>query len=316
MTLCIAAKCEHKGDERIVLCNEFREETQAAGSDTTDKFRDLPNGWVALLAGTIFSASALIAEFESELYSLEEVRDDAALLTRMEAPVKRRRAALADNLAYRRLAVPYAKFLAEPAAFPDSIREDFLRELAEVRLGAQLLVAGFYQPDNDPEPGKRPYIFLVDEDANGPEAVSFVHNFAAIGSGASVAHAALYQRQLDDSTELMRTVYALWEAHELAYRAGAPGVGEMKIVDVLDDSGRPARTLSTRGDARCRTLFERLGPKLDPASWHAGKEGKWKEDYLNPASSASGAANVCSQGPTAPTLPASQLRTGGKAQRS
>src|SRR5271166_695836 len=89
MTICIAAVCQQDKDNdepRIVLCHDWKSETEIGGSETSDKQRELPKGWVALMADTMHRCEELVAQYERHLRGLSDVLDDRQLFEEMKIP--------------------------------------------------------------------------------------------------------------------------------------------------------------------------------------------------------------------------------------
>lgn len=286
VTLCMAAICEHNGEPRIVICADWLTRTEGVGSsDRTDKTRDLPHGWTALLAGTISSADALANEYEAELLQVKgALASDRDLLDTMRRPVEKRRQTLADEFTSRAVAMRYADFVASKLP-SDFIEKKLLEMEARIKLDAQLLIVGFTKTGGTEGDSPSPYIFRVDD--TSVETVTWERDYAAIGSGAFIASSALYQRQLSSESSLMETIYALWEAHTLA--EAEPTVGGSRTIDIFCYD-KPVETLSDAGARRCEKLYARFGPKLDLDKKQQKMMASWQDSFAEPVEPESASA--------------------------
>ncbi len=264
MTVCIGAICQQdKGNDerRIVVCSDWKSETQWGGSETEDKFRYLSKGWVALMADQLNRAEELVARYEVHLRGLSSVNDDLELFEEMKKPAHRQKEALANDYLRQTLGVPLLELVSPDKNFPESIVNKRLEEVANIQLHASLILAGFFETrqGDDENKEKLPYLFVVEDSQNHEDVVRPEDNFAAIGSGAYVAIPTLHQREQDDSKSLMETIYNIYEAKGLSQIA--PGGGAATSMDVLYPDGTTWEWSDDLAD-RCRWLFDRLGPKL------------------------------------------------------
>jgi hypothetical protein len=284
MTICIAAVCQQdteNDEQRIVLCHDWNSETEGGGSETCDKMRELPKGWVALMADTMSRAEELAAQYEAHLRKLSVVSDDRALFEEMKKPAHKQKEVLVDDYIKQTMGVSYADLVSPCKKFPDAIVEQRLNEVAEIRLRASLILAGFAETQQGDEEGKEnnPYLFVVEDSGTHEDVVRVEENFAAIGSGAYVAIPALHQREHEDNKSLMETIYSVLEAKRLSQVA--PGVGVSTSLSVMYPDGRLMRWSNSLYD-RLEWLFDRLGPKLIIKEKAAKEFFEFKEEYLIP----------------------------------
>jgi len=283
MTICIAAICQQdeKNDEpRIVLCYDWKAEQVYGGSETSNKMRDLPNGWVALMAGTMSRAEELVAEYETHFRSMKQVADDSALFSEMKTPARKQKEKLITEYIWQTMGVSYSDLVSPCKKFPESIVEQRLNEVAQLKLGATIILAGFSATDQGEELRKRmPYLFVVDGESSPEDVVRVEENFTAIGTGSYVAIPAMHQREHDEERSLMETIYAVDEAKRLSQVV--PGVGETTSITVMYPDG----TLKKWSNAlfhRLDSLYERLGPTLDIKKKDAKEFFEFKDEYLIP----------------------------------
>jgi hypothetical protein len=285
MTVCIAAICQQdkaNKDSRIVLCLDWRSETEFGGSETSDKLRTLPKGWVALMSDSMSRCEELIAQYETHFRELKEVADDKALFEEMKKPAHKQKETLANDYLRQVLGISYADLVSPTKKIPDDIVTHRLEEVAKIRLRATLILAGFVstqQGESGDAKENHPYLFVVDDQPDHEDVVRVEENFAAIGSGAYAVIPALHQREHDEDKSLMETIYSVYEAKRLA--EVVPGVGEDTSLHVMYPDGR-MMTWSDSLWERCDWLFERLGPKLRIGEKKASQYFEFKDDFLEP----------------------------------
>lgn len=284
MTVCIAAICRQDKDNdeaRIVMGYDWKSESELGGSETADKLRQLPKGWVALMADSLSRCEELVAQYETHLRTLGSVDDDRQLFEEMKKPAHKQKETLANDYLKQMLGVGYADLVSPDKNYPEEIVTKRLDEVAKIRLRAALLLSGFIgtQQSDNREREINPYLFVVDDQSDHEDVVRVEENFAAIGSGAYVAIPALHQREHDAEKSLLETIYSVYEAKRLSQVV--PGVGEATEIDILYPDGR----LMTWTDSlwkRCEWLFNRLGPRLRISDKKAADYFSFQDDYLEP----------------------------------
>lgn len=280
VTVCIAAICKHKGEPRIVLCSDWKGEVEGlAGSETTDKLRRLPKGWMALMADKISRATELVAYYETAIGAMSDCVGDKPLFSAMRKPAQEYKAALIDDYIRQMLGISYETFRAQAEHLPADFVSARMGEVSAIRLQAQLILAGFVQFPSEPGSPRLPYLFSVGDDADHQDMVRVEDSFAAIGAGAYVAIPAIHQREHDDDKSLMETIYTVFEAKRLSEIV--PGVGGFTSIDVMEPSGK-VWSITDAGHERCETLFARLGPKLEIGDKRSGKYFTFDDSYLEP----------------------------------
>lgn len=278
VTVCIAAMCEHNGEPRIVLCSDWKGEEGFGGSETTDKWRSLPKGWEALIAGDLSRAEELIARYESHLKLMPDMPNDNTLYDEMKKPAHTQKAALIDDYVRQLLGISYVDFLSS-TTLPHEFVAKQLDEVARIRLGAQVILAGFCQfvPTMD----INSYLFVVGEEhTESTDVVRIADNFAAIGSGAYVAIPVMHQHEHESDKPLMETIYTIFEAKRLSEIV--PGVGQATSLEIMEPSGK-VKVLSDAGYKQCMTLFSKLGPKLNLKEKTAKKYFELHDEFLEDA---------------------------------
>jgi ATP-dependent protease HslVU (ClpYQ) peptidase subunit len=280
VTICIAAVCQHNNKPRIVLCTDWRGETYLGASETSDKRRLLPNGWVALLAGDLNRAEELVALYESHLATKDSFADDNELFSFMKRPTETYKESLADSYIRQSLGISYREFLDRADKLPAEIVSAKLNEIDRIKLNAALILCGFIRTSS--EGSANPYLFVVEDEDNHSNVVRVEDNFAAIGSGAYVAIPSLHQREHDSEKSLMETLYAVFEAKELS--RVVPGIGAATSIDVMDaDAAKPMLwSITEAGYEHCSALFRKLGPKLDLSERMSERLFAFDAAYLEP----------------------------------
>ena len=279
LTVCIAAVCQQNDEKRIVLCSDWKGEiANLAGSETTDKLRFLPQGWTALMADTLSRAEELVAAYKTHIRGLGSVADEYALFTEMKKPAQKHKEAMIDDYVRQTLGMSYSQFLAHATNIPPESAAKLLDGIANIKLGASLILAGFAEtPDENGDRERAPYLFVVQDNDAHEDVVSVQDQYAVIGSGAYVAIPAINQRAQDDQKSLMETIYTLYEAKRLSQIV--PGVGEDTSIDVMEPNGK-LWSLSDAGYERCEDLFREIGPKLNLTDKRAAKLFEIKAEFL------------------------------------
>lgn len=227
----------------------------------TLEFGDYP----VLLAGTQTKALALATEVARGLYEFHELRkpdEDHRPVpweTLLQVAVLRRKNLIAEEIVGGSFGITYDEFLKNgKQSFPEDIHRETMAEIARTTLDCWLLVLGFAQ--------SQARIYRI-----GPTgSVETCENFAAIGSGAYVAEAALFQRNQSVETDLGTTIYNVYEAMKLG--SIAPGVGEKFQIGVAEWDWYEQPNPHNDGEVKISFLepayyqhlakhFERFGPR-------------------------------------------------------
>jgi hypothetical protein len=281
MTICIGAICQQdkqNTEPRIVLCHDWNSETEIGGSETSDKQRDLPKGWVALMADTMHRCEELVAQYERHLRGLGTVLDDRQLFEEMKIPAHNQKQVLANDYLRQMMGISYADLVSPEKKIPESIVEERLNDVAKIQLRASLILAGFIDTQQSDEGQQRhPYLFVVEDSKEHEDVVRVEENFAAVGSGAYVAIPAMHQREHEEDKSLMETIYTVLEAKRLS--EVVPGVGVATTLTVMYPDG----TLKKWSNELCErldVLFGKFGPK--PILETDKEEFVFKDGYLIP----------------------------------
>ena len=281
MTICIAAACqenEQNDDPRIVFCCDWRGEVQQVGSaDTTFKFRNLSEQWIALQAGDVSRAEELCTRFETHLKTANFTDENMADETRKVLNNYKR--ALADSYMQSTFGISFEDLIAKGREkLGDTFVETCLEQISRIKVNSQLVIAGISEVYDYTE--KRivpsPVICVVDECQDDP--VVLETEFGVVGSGANAAKTMLFYREQESSDPLMETIYSVYEAKTISETV--PGVGESLFLAVLYPDNTVLE-LSDAGYKRCLELFARFGPRTRDIK----KRTEWfsfQSNYLEP----------------------------------
>ena len=259
MTLCMAVACELEDEPRIVLCHDWKEESDSIGSfEHTDKLTWVHDKWPTLTAGSSSRIEEILRLYRRHLKHTVLTEDN--YFAEFKAPAQLFKAALADDYIQQMLGITYPYFLEfGKERLPEEIYRDRLAEIGRMTLQASLIIAGFLPgtPLGPLIPGLFPVICVIDGESF-TDAVREETHFASIGSGTFTANAALYNRGAHEDMPLLGAIYAAFEAHRMSQ--SVPGVGDAMSIDVLEPGGI-VRDLSDEGYDYCEFLWKKFGPK-------------------------------------------------------
>ena len=263
MTLCIAAsagadRIDLFSDNRIVLAFDRKIGSEYASAEIGHKMEWLNHGWAALYAGDVSIAQELIGIYTEHLAHVPThgLSEDAALESLRQPPLalKRRRG---ENYVQSSFGITYADLL-EPGRVqvPDDQRQQILNDISTTyqRVNCQLIIAGFI---ND-----RPKLFVFDGlQPNGPSEFIKGEHFVAIGTGAGIAEANLFQRKHESRVPLGVALYHVYESKRLGQIAS--GVGEETMMVVLEPNGDSVKALhvTESGLEFLDKQFKKFGPR-------------------------------------------------------
>jgi hypothetical protein len=263
MTLCIAAGCIEKKKSRIVTCIDWKATTALGSTQTFDKFQRLNKGWIALMAGKASRSKELTSAISKVLSSQEITASNLRDLVTIGAATHGRN--LKEEYCLMKLGMNYDKFL-EWTKDNQTLAEPYMDQIASLKLGASVLVAGFVKDDDGDDV---PAICKVSQQSG---EITIENHFGAIGEGASIAVPPLYRREYDwEETQLSKAIYYLYEAKTLAEILDS--VGPATSIDVLYPDGE-LKSLTNTGYKYYDELLKQFGPKPKVT----GVE--WKDDYL------------------------------------
>lgn len=259
MTLCVAAACREEDQPRIVLCADRRVETWAASAEIGFKFEWVKSKWPVLYAGDLSQAKNTIQTFFQCLAPVQltsiNIQDE------FQKPSQKQKRKLAEQYVQSQLGISYEEFLATgKERLPEDIFREMVSSIRRIKLGCELLIAGFLVEGQQ----YAPYLFVMDDSGD----VKLEEHFAAIGSGMTIAEPALFQRQHRRFTSLGEAIYHVYEAHRLARIA--PGVGEQFDLVIIAPPSSPTESLrllalTIQGESQLKRLYKKYGPKKIPS---------------------------------------------------
>jgi hypothetical protein len=279
MTVCIAASCFEGDDPRIVICKDWRGEVEGLGSyDSVQKLKRLSGNWISLVANNISRAEELCLRYEYSLRAnLFTEENFANELRRVFNEYKK---AMADSFLRSKYGFSFDQLIAQgKTAFGEDFVSACFQDVSRLSVPADLIVAGFLETFDYEEKGVRlsPMLASVSE-ANEGDPVILEGDYAAIGSGSSVARSMLLAREQSSDDSLMETVYSVFEAKTMC--EDIPGVGDSFSVEIFYPDGS-LKTLSTEGNERCKELWRRFGFR----SYTTKKRADWfkfDDKYFEP----------------------------------
>ena len=223
MSVCIAAVAEGgTSDPKLVLCADTRIEIgDFVGADTGFKIAAIGSKWMALMAGSLACAREAVDAYRASPPPTTSENNALDRLKSSNAELKRRKTEEHIRLKW---GMSYDDFLLKGRqSIPEDLYHATWREIEALGFGCELIVAGFTAHHEA-------CIFSCDN-ANG---VNVCEHFAAIGSGAWIAQAALYQRGCERRMPVDEVLYYVYEAKRLSEIA--PGVGKLSHLGVTGDS--------------------------------------------------------------------------------
>jgi 20S proteasome alpha/beta subunit len=260
MPLSIAAACQDRGRARIVIATDRKVRTAAAGAGAQDELYWINDNVPVLIAGTVHRAVELrdtITDYLDQHYK-ENPEPGSVTEYQVTNLLKRPVALFKRELAGEHTSLKFGLGYEEFKSSVRSHRIDTLvanrtmQEISNIQFGCWLILPFFWE-------GK-PKIYKIDTFGT----VELCENFAAIGTGATIAESVLYQRKHEALAPLGPSVYHVFEAMKLC--SVASGNGQGRTLDVLYPPGEKKKDLTGKtltGAARrfLESKFNELGPK-------------------------------------------------------
>lgn len=257
VTLCIAAICQQNRRDRLIIATDWKSSTGEAGAENQDKLKWITDNLPALLAGTVSRAIELRDTYRQYIEALAN-RTPSVRITHLNvADIMRKppilfKEKLVEEYIGLKFGLTYKGFREAVAKreIPEAIATEAYTDIENIDLDCCLIIPIYIDKDA--------YIFKVDSDGG----VERCDNFAAIGSGSSIAEATLFQRKQEDRMTLGRSVYHVYEAMKLG--SIASDVGQEHTIDLVYRPGEKGATvvLETTSDKADRFLaakFKKLG---------------------------------------------------------
>jgi hypothetical protein len=213
----------------------------------------LCKGWRVLTAGDEPDILALVKFYRLRFKNHPENRSAETIDESMRWPLRQRKKQLSDDYTYSHFNMPYDEFLAfGKAKLPEESFKNAVRDVAAIRLKANLIVAGFI--DGSPE------IYWTDEDGSAHP----LNDFAVIGEGQYLAQSTLMRREQESRTTLHETLYNVFEAKKYSEAVGS--VGTSTFLGILSADGKRELT-SYSVDRQLREWYNEYGPRDLPGSF-------------------------------------------------
>jgi hypothetical protein len=249
VTVCIAATCQDKEKNKIVLCTDTKLSSALGSAETGTKDLHIAHRWRLLTSGDERDIIALHRLYKLQFNDIKNLTPDK-LDESMKSPLRQRKKDLADEYTFSRYNMSYADFIAVGKdKFPDEEFRNSIRNVAAIRLRANLIIAGFV--DESPE------IYLTDEDG----IAKATNDFAVIGEGQYLAQSVLLRRQQHSRLSLYETLYNAYEAKRYSESVGS--VGKYTSIAIISPGAK--RELTSFGvDKQLKKCFEDYGPKSLP----------------------------------------------------
>jgi hypothetical protein len=225
MTLCVAAQCDHKGRDLVVVAVDFSMESGIATAEIEHrKIRWIgQEHFPVLISGEYTRCVELIAHIEHIWDSRKDRIEEQAFLPSCRLAVRKHKHTLANEYVSARLGMSYADFLGSMrASIPDTQYREIMADIERMKTGCELLIIYFE--------GEESSLIRIDE--NGK--LEICSNFAAVGSGMYIAESAMFQREHSRGDGLADSIYHVYEAMRLG--AYAPGVGTQFVMGIVQFS--------------------------------------------------------------------------------
>lgn len=258
MTVCTAASCDDKGEDKVVICTDKRSGSALGSSETAFKNLELKHGWRCLTSGSEADINSLVRLYEVH-FSDSKNLTHAKIESIIKYPLHERKRHIADDYIQNRFAMSYAEFInSGKEKLPSDLFNDALQKIDAIPLGAELIIVGFLGSVSE----------IYSTETNG--RTQLATHFAIVGEGEYVASSSLLRRKQHNWTSLECTIYNLYEAKRAAETVGS--VGRETDISILSKDGSLQYT-SFGLDAQLKEMYKKYGPKPLP------EQLKYKGEY-------------------------------------
>ncbi len=260
MTLCLAAiSVGSRTPPRdlqfaLVTVTDERIETDIAGGNFGHKKKIVTHdeGWQALWA----DGEAEADDFANTLKEVlqPETFEPTNIVQKLSEAAAIHIKKLTERYVSLRLGMSFEDFRTNgEREVPADVRNQLWYEIRQLNLGCEMIVSGFWNG--------MPLVFKVDRFGT----VSRTEHFAAIGSGAAIAEAVLYQREQRLGNELNETLYNVYEAFKMSSQIAPAVAGGPHIWVAEHEIFKPAeiveRYVTRSGIKVLDRCFKKYGPK-------------------------------------------------------
>jgi hypothetical protein len=211
MTICIAAACRDKANERLlVLCSDWLVSSSLGSAEKMLKHYYLAADWWALSAGAEYDILATVQHLRSGFGGKTVDETNCAGIAR--AALNERKKEKINEFLQGRYALTYEEFYQTGIQkLPADIHREATMLLSQIEIEATFLIAGHIQGD----------IVIMETTENC--RVLLRDDFACIGEGGYLAQASLLQRSLMETSSINRALYCVYEAKKAAEGVGSVG---------------------------------------------------------------------------------------------
>ena len=249
VTVCIAAICQDREKDKIVLCTDTKLSSALGSAETGSKDLPIAHRWRLLTSGNEADIIALHRLYRRQFEDVNNLTPEK-LDESMKFPLRQRKKDLADEYTFSRYNMSYADFIASGKdKFPDEEFRNSIRNVAAIRLRANLIIAGFV--DESPE------VYCTDEDG----VARATNDFAVIGEGQYLAQSVLLRREQYSRLSLHETLYNVYESKRYSESIGS--VGKSTSIAILSSGARRELT-SIAVDRQLKKFYAEFGPKPLP----------------------------------------------------
>jgi len=251
MTLCIAAVCQERNHDRIVIATDWKAGSEEFAAENEDKLYWITDDIPVMIAGCISRAVELKNTYAQHFVRMSQQTPVVAVRAENLADIMKRPLAIyrrkrADEYTHDKTKLSFKQFLEAVGKnqIPPTVAVRIFAELEKLELEAEIIICLF---------GEDGTAFVYKASDAG---VELCNNFVAVGTGSLIAEGALYQRRQDSRMQVGTTLYHVFEAMKLG--AISPTVGNEHTLNVL----RPKSAQGTVRDLMLETSKE-TNKKLD-----------------------------------------------------
>ena len=246
MTVGIAVACDWNNTPKIVMCSDFLISSGIGSVDNYQKCWVLKNGWYSAWSGEKSAINILGKHYVNYLSGVSAISDEN-ISTHLRQPLQNRKRELANEFVQSKFAMSYEDFLKTGKEnFPEETYRRTLEYISRIELEAEAIIAGF--ADGTPN--------ICTTTTEG--TLSLWEDYATIGEGATLAQAALMNREHDYYCPLSVALYNVYEAKKHAERVRSVGI--TTGIYIYHGDGRGQR-VSEEGLEYLDTLYKKYNPK-------------------------------------------------------
>lgn len=260
MTLCIAAVCQERNHDRIVIATDWKAGSEEFAAENEDKLYWITDDIPVMIAGCISRAVELKNTYARYFVWMSQRNPALTVKAESVADIMKRPLAIyrrkrADEYTYDKAKVSFKEFLEAVGKnqIPHAVAVKIFAELEKLDLEAEIIICLFGEDGTA-------FVYKVSD-----AGVELCNNFVAIGTGSLIAEGALYQRKQESRMQVGTTLYHVFEAMKLG--AISPTVGNEHTLNVLRPrtAQRTVKDLmletSEQTDKKLNKTFAKYGPK-------------------------------------------------------